>query len=126
MLRFRVFSEGKPAKKADLSGAYLVGGDGVPVRAEIEFKNGEIICRKRVAGPVGLTLVWPVKGLGRIALETTRLPERERPYLLQLELARGRMMRLAHKQEDWELDDPNAAPRWPGRPASAGSCSSAP
>ena len=109
MLRFRVFSEGKPAKKADLSGAYLVGGDGVPVRAEIEFKNGEIICRKRVAGPVGLTLVWPVKGLGRIALETTRLPERERPYLLQLELARGRMMRLAHKQEDWELDDPECS-----------------
>ncbi|MHC4065011.1 MAG: endo-1,4-beta-xylanase [Planctomycetota bacterium] len=109
MLRFRVFSDGKPAEKVDLAGTYLVGSDGVPMRAEIELKNGEIICKKRVAGPVGLAILWPVKQLGRIMLETTRLPEREKPYLLQLELARARMMRLTQKQEDWELDDPECS-----------------
>ncbi|MCP4250679.1 MAG: hypothetical protein GY778_26860 [bacterium] len=109
MLRFRVFADGKPAAKLDLSGAYLVGSDGVAVRAEIEFKKGEIRCQKRGVGPVGLAVVWPVNGAGRLMLETTRLPERDRPYVLQVELARNRMMRLMHKVEDWEIDDPECS-----------------
>jgi GH35 family endo-1,4-beta-xylanase len=109
MLRFRVFSNGQPAESLDLSGAYLLGSDGVPVRAEIEFADGEIRCTKRASGPAGLALLWPVKGVGQIMLDTTRLPERETPYLLQLELARCRLMRLLHKQEDWELEDPQCA-----------------
>ncbi|HUU84308.1 MAG TPA: endo-1,4-beta-xylanase [Phycisphaerae bacterium] len=109
MLRFRVFSDGKPADSVDLTGAYLLGSDGVPVRADIEFEDGEIRCNKRAAGPAGLAIVWPVKDLGRIMLDTTRLPERDKPYLLQLELARSRLMRLSHKQEDWEIDDPKCA-----------------
>lgn len=108
MLRFRVFSDGKVAEHLDLSAAYLVGSDGVPVRAEIEFSNGEIVCKKRVGGPVGLALLWPVPGFGRVMLETTRLQERDQPYILQLELARSRLMRLSHKQEDWELEDPDS------------------
>jgi len=64
MLRFRVYAgNGRLADNIDLSSAYLVGGDGVAVRAEIEFKNGEILCRKRLAGPVGLAMLWPVEGL---------------------------------------------------------------
>ncbi len=105
MLRFRTHSNGDSTAKVDLSSAYLVGNDGVPARAEIVFKNGEIICRKRASGPAGLALLWPVNGMGRILLQTTRLPERDEPYMLELELARGRLMRLSHKQEDWELDD---------------------
>jgi hypothetical protein len=105
MLRFSVFIDGKPAKAINLEGAYLVGSDGVPVRAEIEFKRGEILCRKRSGGPTALWLLWPVDGGGRLMLETTRLPEREKPYILQLELLRGRLMRVAQKREDWGLHD---------------------
>ena len=47
MLRFAVYRDGKPVDSVNLDGAYLVGSDGVPVRAEIEFQRGEIICRKR-------------------------------------------------------------------------------
>jgi len=106
MLRFRVFSGGRLAASLDLSSAHLVGNDGVPVRAEIGFRKGEIVCQKRTPGPVALTILWPVEGMGRVLLQTTRLPERDKPYVLQVELARGRLMRLSHKQEDWELDDP--------------------
>jgi hypothetical protein len=106
MLRFRVHPDGDAGETVDLSSAYLVGSDGVPVRAEIEFTDGEIVCRKQAAGPAGLAIVWPVEEMGRILLQTTRLPERDQPYLLEVELARGRLMRLSHKQEDWELDDP--------------------
>ena len=105
MLRFAVFEKGKPAKTVDLSGAYLVGGDGVPIRAEIEFKNGEIQCKKRAGGPAALALMWPLNGGGRMMLETSRLTERNKPYILQLELLRGRLMRISQKREDWGLYD---------------------
>ena len=103
MLSFAVFSNGKPAEKVSLAGAYVVGTDDVPLRAEISFKNGVIQCKKRAAGPAGLALVWPMPEIGNILLETIRVPERERPYILQVELARGRLMRVNHKLEDWGL-----------------------
>ncbi len=105
MLRFAVYRKGKPAKPVDLAGAYLLGGDGVPMRADIEFRGGEIVCKKRTSEPAALAVVWPVNGGGRLLLETTRLVERKKPYVLQLELLRGRLMRLAQKREDWGLYD---------------------
>lgn len=105
MLRFSVYTGGDNAQRVDLNGAYLVGSDGVPLRADVEFRNGEILCAKRTPGPGGLVLLWPVKGYGRVLLESARLPEREQPYNLHLELARGRLMRLDQKREEWGLFD---------------------
>lgn len=105
MLRFKVYQNRKPATRLALESAYLVGGDGVPLRGEITFANGEIRCAKRAAGPAALSLVWPVEGFGRLMLETTRLQEREQPYSLHVELARGRLMRISQKREDWGLYD---------------------
>jgi len=110
MLRFRVFKDGVPPADLDLSTAYLVGSDSVPIRGEFSYANGEIVCRKRAAGPAALTLMWESKNFGNLMLETTRLPEREEPYILNLELARGRVMRLMQKREEWGLFDiPEAA-----------------
>jgi hypothetical protein len=38
-------------------------------------------------------------------LETTRLASREKPYILNVELARFRLMKVVQKQEDWNLFD---------------------
>ncbi len=105
MLRFAVYQDGKPVDSANLSGAYLVGTDNVPVRAEIEFADGEIRCKKRATGPAALAILWRNDDGDTIVHETTRLPERDKPYVLQLELLRGRLMRLAQKREDWGLHD---------------------
>jgi hypothetical protein len=105
MLRFSVYGENGTAGTLDLSGAYLVGSDGVPLRGELEFRDGELVCTKRTPGPAGVVLLWPVEGSGRILLETTRLPERDEPYNLTLELARGRLMRIDQKREEWGLFD---------------------
>ncbi len=119
-MRFRVLIDGKAAAKVDLSGAHLVGSDGVPVRAEIAYKHGEIICTRTITDPpVGLAVLWPVPGVGRVMLETTRLRDRPKPYVLQLELARNRLMRLSHKQEDWEVEDPTCWQALTGRVADA-------
>lgn len=105
MLSFAVYSNGQPAEKVNLAGAYVVGTDDVPLRAEINFEGGIISCKKRASGPAGIALLWEVSGIGKIMLETIRVPERESPYILQIELARARLMRISHKVEDWGLLD---------------------
>jgi len=105
MLSFAVYVDGKLAEKVNLAGSYVVGTDDVPLRAEVSVKNGVITCKKRAAGPAGLALLWRVEGAGAILLETIRVQERDQPYLLQVELARGRLLRINHKMEDWGLLD---------------------
>src|ERR1043165_1059821 len=105
MLRFRVFKDGVAPADLDLSTAYLVGADAVPIRGEFTYSNGEIICKKRAAGAAALTLMWEMKNFGNVMLETTRLQERDEAYVLNLELARGRVMRLMQKREEWGIFD---------------------
>ena len=46
-----------------------------------------------------------LRPLGVLTLRTCLLPERERPYLLSLELARHRLMLFLNKLEEWQLFD---------------------
>jgi len=103
MLTFAVYNNGKPADRLNLAGAYVVGSDDVPIRAELSFKGGILSCKKRSAGPAGLVLLWPLPGLGTMLHETVRLLERSKPYNIVLELARGRLMRINQKLEDWGM-----------------------
>jgi len=105
MLRFKVIENGAPMKSVNLDGAHLVGNDRVPIRAEFRFEDGEIIAETRSRGAAALALMWPVKGIGRLMVETPRLREREEPYVLHVELARGELMRISQKREDWGLYD---------------------
>ncbi len=103
MLSFAVYSNGRLAENVDLGGAYMVGSDDVPLRADLSFKDGIITCEKHTPGPAGLALLWPVEGVGRILLETVRLLERAKPYIIQVELVRGRLLRINQKFEDWGM-----------------------
>jgi hypothetical protein len=103
-LKFKVFQDGKTVDGFDVSGAYLFGTDGIPVRkAQIGFVDGCIDCNQPKPDTVGLVLLWPVEGFGRILLPTTCLPEREEPYCLNVELARGKLMQIINKFEDSSL-----------------------
>lgn len=105
MHRFLCYLADKRKQSPDLHGAHLVGNDNVPLRAEIRWENDGICCTPRMQEPVGLSLLWPVKGFGTIQLQTTRLPAREAPYNLHVELARHQLMRLTVKREEWGLFD---------------------
>jgi hypothetical protein len=89
----------------NLHGAHLVGNDNVPIRADIRWEDKTIRCTPRMQDPVGLSLLWPVKGFGTIQLQTTRLPGRELSYNLHVELARHQLMRVTVKREEWGLFD---------------------
>jgi len=103
-VRFRIFSNGKPVNDFALHGAYLFGSDGMAVRkAQIAFADGLLECYKPNQETSGLALLWPVEGFGSVLLPTTCLPERPEPYNLNLELARGRLMQIINKREDWSI-----------------------
>jgi hypothetical protein len=105
MLRFKVFEGGAPASRLNLDGAHLLGTDRVPVRGEIKYVGGELHCEPRTRGATALAIMWSVPGVGRVLVETPRLLERPAPYNLLVELARGQLMRLSQKREDWGLYD---------------------
>jgi GH35 family endo-1,4-beta-xylanase len=104
-VKFEVYEHGKPTKKFEVRGAYVFGVDGIPVRLgdKITFKNGLIECKKRNAEAAGLASLWPVQGFGEVLLSTTRLQDRPRPYNLNVELARGKLMEITVKREDWAV-----------------------
>jgi len=105
MLRFDVYRNNGPASDIDLSGAYVFGQDSIPVRADLAAAGGQISCIKRSPGACGLTLQCEAGSAGRFLLPTTRLPERSKPYHLNVELARSQVGRIMLKREDWGLFD---------------------
>jgi len=105
MIRFKVFENGGPARSINLDGAHVLGADRVPVRADLKFSAGELVCDPRTRGAAALAIMWQVRGVGRVLLETPRLLERNEPYNLHVELARGQLMRISQKREDWGLYD---------------------
>ena len=104
-MKFQVYNNGQLAKDFKLSGAYMFGIDSIPLRAssKLKFKGGSIECKRKSSDSVGLTVLWPVEGFGRILLPTTRLPERKKPYNLNIELARAKLMQATLKREDWSF-----------------------
>jgi hypothetical protein len=102
-LKFEVYRDGKLLEQLDLCGEYLFGSDGIPYHgsARIAFENGIIECTKRSPEAAGLALLWPVQGFGKLLLTTTRLPETQRHYNLNIELARTKLMEITIKREDW-------------------------
>jgi len=103
-VKLQVFKDGKVVDKFTLCGAYMFGGDRIGIRrAQIAFKNGFVQCTKPNLETAGLALLWPIEGFGRVLLPTTCLPERERPYNLNVEIARAKLMQIVNKREDWSF-----------------------
>ena len=103
MLKFRVFHEGQPIEDWPVRNAYLVGADGSAMRGTVAFEDGMILCRKQEMGAASLVVQQQAGRCGEMTLQTCLLPERDEPYLLNLELARHRLMVLYNKSEDWAM-----------------------
>ncbi len=105
MIRFKVFQNGKVADSFHLHGAHLFGQDEIPVRSQLDFNDGEILGLRHSDTAVGLVTLWDIAGSGKVLLQTTRLPERNESYNLNVELARGRLLRISQKREEWGMMD---------------------
>ncbi len=103
-MKFVVLKDGKPVRDFKLCGAHMFGTDGIGIRrAEIVFKDGYVECSKPNLETAGLALLWPIDGFGKVLLPTTCLPERSKPYILNVEIARAKLMQIVNKREDWSF-----------------------
>lgn len=103
MLTFHVLLGGKPPAQLDLEQAYLTSLEGQPIRARLQYapSTGLLFCERRSQGLAALNIPWPLRDGQKLLLRTALLPDRDVPYLLPLELARGRVADVWRKKDDW-------------------------
>src|SRR4029079_12760419 len=104
-VRFEIYREGTRLTAFTPLAAMAMGSESVPIPGEVIFKDGYLLLARTDDHAVGISLLWDVGPLGLYQLETTRVPPRDNPYLLNVELARFRLMKIVQKQEDWNLFD---------------------
>lgn len=97
----------------------ILGPEGVPVVGELTLDDGNVHAVKSSSDAAGISLMVDLTAetrdrldlpsdldpIGAVVLQTCLLPERVRPYLLELELARHRVMLVLNKLEEWQLFD---------------------
>lgn len=103
-IRFEIYRDGTRLDSFTPSGASVIGPESVPVPGEVRFEDGLLIVN-RIEQPAGVAMLWDAGSVGSYHLETCRLPPRDKPFVLNLEMARNRLMKLIQKQEDWNLFD---------------------
>lgn len=82
--------------------AYLSGMEAVPFPSRNRWEGDQIVIAREVRESGNLHILWQVPGRGPLLLSTASLIERERPYLLPVELARGTLNRLRNQLAQWQ------------------------
>ncbi len=104
------FSVSPPELLTDemLRQVYLAGFDRVAwvihaTREEVSNHNcGQLLIERTELDSANLFLPWPVEGHGVVTLSTCILMERDEPYYLPLELARGKIAQLRNQIAEWQ------------------------
>jgi hypothetical protein len=102
LIRFAVHPVDLFREWPEVYSAYLTGADGRIFPTRVEIIDNVIECRRSTSESVKLNIVWPVEGYGRIMISTASLPENDAPYLLPVELARGKIVQLRNQAATWE------------------------
>lgn len=104
-LKFEIYNNGERARHFSPTNAIAVGPESVPWSGSVIFRD-ELLQVSRVdESATAVSLLWDMGPHGAYQMETTRLPPSPKPYVLNVELARFRLMRIVQKQEDWNLFD---------------------
>ena len=104
-IKFEIYGGGKRLSEFAPVAAMAMGPESVPIPGEVVFRDGLLLVRRNEEHPAGVSLLWDLGELGAYHLETTRVVPRDKPYNLNVELARCRLMKIVQKQEDWNLFD---------------------
>ena len=104
-IKFEIYRQGTRVTAFEPVAAAAIGPESVPIPGEVAFRDGLLVVNRKDDHPVGVSLMWDCGAVGTFHVETTRLQPRDKPYNLNVELARFRLMRVMQKQEDWNLFD---------------------
>ncbi|MEE2706730.1 MAG: hypothetical protein VX988_06740 [Planctomycetota bacterium] len=102
LLRFTIPDRDRLSESA-VQRAYITGLDEVPWPAQIVASESGLIVDRPVGESGAFHILWQVEGVGEVMLATASLMERERPYLLEVELTRGMLNRFRNQMCNWEL-----------------------
>ena len=115
VMRFLIDEHDRQAIAADYDRAYLGRLEGRVYPTEVSLSGNMLVCRRDTSESARLFLSYAVPGFGRPVLSTASLCEREEPYVLSVELARGRLGLVRDQLAAWHqsgmtiTDDVSAA-----------------
>ncbi|MCC6239247.1 MAG: hypothetical protein IT448_02975 [Phycisphaerales bacterium] len=104
-VKFEIYRDGQQVREFKIDGVVVVGAESVIIPGKITFTNGVLSAQRTEDSAIGISLLWDAGDIGMFCLETTRLSHRAQPYILNVELARFRLMKIMQKYEDWNLFD---------------------
>ncbi|MEZ6052997.1 MAG: endo-1,4-beta-xylanase [Planctomycetaceae bacterium] len=103
VMRFQILPAETLNDWPEVHRAYITGFDRHVFPTQIEVEGNLIICQRPHSDSGKLHVAFPVEQYGRPVLNTTSLRERDEPYLLPLELARGKIAELRDQSSAWEI-----------------------
>ncbi|AMV37017.1 endo-1,4-beta-xylanase [Planctomyces sp. SH-PL62] len=101
VLKFKLPSNEIAGRLASHRRVYTTGLDRTPGRLNLDFRNGLMTCTSDSSESGRLFTPWPIAGFGSPVVGTATLGERPTPYVLALELARGRLNDVRNQAADW-------------------------
>jgi hypothetical protein len=103
LIRFAVYPAAILDDWPEVHAGFLTGADGRIFPTRIEVSDNIVGCRRTTSESAKFNVSWNVKQFGRMVIPTASLPEREAPYLLPVELARGKIVQVRNQSAQWEL-----------------------
>jgi hypothetical protein len=98
-MRFRVHERDR---MGGLERIYVAGAEDFPWSTRSSWDGDELVVQRGVDDSGYVYVPWRVDGHGQHLLGTTTLMERDKPYVLEVELARGLIQRLRSRLFIWE------------------------
>ena len=82
--------------------AYLASLEGIAWSSDNRWSGDHIVIQRKISDSGTLYIPWQVPGHGELVLSSASLMERELPYHLEVELARGTLNRVRNQLFAWE------------------------
>ena len=102
VMRFLIDPTAMPRDWPEVYRAYICLYDQSVCPTRVEVDSNVIACRRQVSDSGKLNVAWEVAGFGKPVLSTASLREREEPYLLPVELARGKIVQVRNQLAAWQ------------------------
>ncbi|HCK40854.1 MAG TPA: hypothetical protein DHW22_04390 [Planctomycetaceae bacterium] len=101
-MRFRLHDRDRIAPES-LQRIYVAGIEEIPWSTRVGWEGDHLVVERAISDSGCVYVPWQIDGHGQNVLTTTTLMEREQPYQLEVELARGLIHRLRNRVFIWEL-----------------------
>jgi hypothetical protein len=88
----------------ELEFAALAGGpDGMPLPSQLDLHPHQVVLHRDEDDSCILLAPWSLSSVGRLMFSSATLMDRNQPYDLLLELARGKVNQVRNQSADWQL-----------------------